>query len=52
MRSFQQVSFVDGNCTVKVGTYVDHVVDQIVDEIQDHIKKENKDLKLKAPQIR
>jgi DNA topoisomerase II len=49
---FQQVSFVNGICTIKGGTHVNYVTDQIVERISEHVKKKHKDLKLKAPQIK
>lgn len=49
---FQQVSFVNGICTSKGGTHVNHVTDQIVEKIAQHISKKQKDLKLKPNQIK
>jgi len=49
---FQQVSFVNGICTTKGGTHVNHVVEQVTERILEHLKKKNKDLKLKTPQIK
>ena len=48
---FQQVSFVNGICTIKGGTHVNAVTDQIVEELSDHIKKKHK-LDLKPHQIK
>ncbi len=48
---FQQVSFVNGICTVKGGTHVNYVCDQIVDVIQAHIAKKHK-IDLKPHQIK
>ena len=48
---FQQVSFVNGICTVKGGTHVNYVCDQIVDAIQEHLTKKHK-LELKPHQIK
>lgn len=49
---FQQVSFVNGICTSKGGTHVNHVTEQIVGKIAAHISKKQKDLKLKPNQIK
>ncbi len=49
---FLQVSFVNGICTSKGGTHVNHITDQIVDKISQHISKKQKDLKLKTNQIK
>jgi len=49
---FQQVSFVNGICTSKGGTHVNHITDQIVEKISQHISKKQKDLKLKPNQIK
>jgi len=39
---FQQVSFVNGICTIKGGTHVNAVTDQVVDAITAHIQKKHK----------
>ena len=49
---FQQVSFVNGICTSKGGTHVNHVADQIIDKISIFISKKQKDMKLKPNQIK
>jgi len=48
---FQQVSFVNGICTIKGGTHVNHVADQIVECLSEAIKKKHK-LELKPHQIK
>eukprot|EP01022_Parablepharisma_sp_SALTPOND_P023410 TRINITY_DN493_c0_g1_i1.p1 TRINITY_DN493_c0_g1~~TRINITY_DN493_c0_g1_i1.p1 ORF type:complete len:1278 (-),score=243.32 TRINITY_DN493_c0_g1_i1:3837-7670(-) len=48
---FQQVSFVNGICTVKGGTHVNAITDQVVDSISAHILKKNK-LDLKPHQVK
>ena len=48
---FQQVSFVNGICTIKGGTHVNAVADQIVDAIQEYIQKKHK-IELKPHQIK
>jgi len=48
---FQQVSFVNGICTIKGGTHVNHVTDQIVDVLTAAIKKKHK-MDLKPHQVK
>lgn len=48
---FQQVSFVNGICTVKGGTHVNYVTDQVVDALQAYIEKKHK-MSLKPHQIK
>lgn len=50
--SFQQVSFVNNICTSKGGTHVNYIVNQVTERIQEHIEKKNKNLKIKAAQIK
>eukprot|EP00826_Nyctotherus_ovalis_P040313 TRINITY_DN3964_c0_g1_i7.p1 TRINITY_DN3964_c0_g1~~TRINITY_DN3964_c0_g1_i7.p1 ORF type:complete len:586 (-),score=183.51 TRINITY_DN3964_c0_g1_i7:19-1776(-) len=48
---FQQVSFVNGICTIKGGTHVNAVTDQVVEFITAHIQKKHK-LNLKPYQVK
>ena len=49
---FQQVSFVNGICTIKGGTHVNYLIDQVVNRVSEHIKKKTKDIKLNVTQIK
>ncbi len=48
---FQQISFVNGICTIKGGTHVNAVTDQVVEVLASHILKKHK-LDLKSHQIK
>ncbi len=48
---FQQVSFVNGICTIKGGTHVNYVTDQIVERLTAEIKRKHK-LDLKPHQVK
>ena len=49
---FQQVSFVNNICTSKGGTHVNYVVDKISQDLLEYINKKNKNMNIKAPQIK
>lgn len=49
---FQQVSFVNGICTTKGGTHVNHVTDQITSAISEVIQKKYKKIEVKNNQIK
>ncbi|CAD25222.1 DNA TOPOISOMERASE II [Encephalitozoon cuniculi GB-M1] len=49
---FQQVSFVNGICTTKGGTHVNHVVERIVDPLVEAIQKKEKGLSVRPFQVR
>lgn len=44
---YQHVSYVNGICTYKGGSHVNHVVEQIVNGLQEFIKKKNKKITVK-----
>jgi DNA topoisomerase-2 len=49
---FNQVSFVNGILTFNGGTHVNYIMDQIVDRLTEVIHKKQKDLHVKADQIK
>ena len=49
---FQQVSFVNGICTVKGGQHVNFVADQVVNKLMALVKKKNKGQEVKGHQIK
>lgn len=49
---FQQVSFVNGICTTKGGTHVNHVSEQICSSISEVIQKKFKKIEVKNNQIK
>lgn len=49
---FQQVSFVNGICTVKGGQHVNFVADQVVSKLTALVKKKNKGQEVKGHQIK
>ncbi len=49
---FQQVSFVNGICTVKGGQHVNYVADQVVNKLMAAVKKKNKGQEVKGHQIK
>jgi len=49
---FQQISFVNGICTTKGGSHVNHIMDQIVDKLMPNLKKKAKDITIKPFQIK
>ena len=49
---FQQVSFVNGICTVKGGQHVNFVADQVVNKLTALVKKKNKGQEVKGHQIK
>ena len=49
---FQQVSYVNGICTTKGGSHVDHVVNTIAREVQSQLQKKNKNMKVSTMNIR
>ncbi|OMJ76839.1 hypothetical protein SteCoe_23685 [Stentor coeruleus] len=49
---FQQVSFVNGICTTKGGTHVNHVADQIIQSISELVQKKFKKIEVKNAQIK
>ncbi|CAG9316989.1 unnamed protein product [Blepharisma stoltei] len=50
--TFQQVSFVNGICTSKGGTHVNHITDQLIDAISAAISKKHKKIEVKNNQIK
>ena len=49
---FRHMSFVNGICTYKGGTHVNHVFDQIVKRLIAHIEEKHNNLKIKPYQVR
>ena len=49
---FQQISFVNGICTTKGGTHVNHIMDQIIEKLLPNLKKKAKDIIIKPFQIK
>lgn len=49
---FQQISFVNGICTTKGGSHVNHITDQIVEKLLPLLKRKAKDINIKPFQIK
>jgi len=49
---FRQISYVNGICTYKGGSHVNHVLDQVTSEIYNKIMAKNKTLKVKQAAIK
>ena len=50
--NFQQVSFVNGICTMKGGTHVNQVADEVAGKLLEKIKKKNESALLKSVNMR